>query len=52
MPGAILKQEGERKLVKGFSYGTIPEGILVVTSFQESSNSSIWDKLNFERVDG
>ena len=26
----------------------IPERILVVISFLESSNSSIWDELNFE----
>ena len=41
----------KRKLVKGFSSGMIPERIgkfLVVISFQESSNSSIWDELNFE----
>ena len=47
----ILKQKKERKLVKGFSSGTIPERtgkILVVISFQESSNLSIWDELNFE----
>ena len=48
MPGAILKQKEERKLVKGFLSGTIPERILVVISFQESSNSNIWDELNFE----
>ena len=38
-------------MVKGFSSGMIPERIgkiLVVISFQESSNSSIWDELNFE----
>ena len=49
--GTILKQGKERKLVKGFSSGMIPERIgkfLVVISFQESSNSSIWDELNFE----
>ena len=47
----ILKQKKERKLVKGFSSGMIPERtgkILVVSSFQESSNSSVWDKLKFE----
>ena len=47
----IVKQEKERKLVKGFSFGMIPERIgriLVAISFQESSNSSIWDELNFE----
>ena len=47
----ILKQERERKLVKGFLSGTTPEGIekiLIIISFQESSNSSIWDELNFE----
>ena len=47
----ILKQKKERKLVKCFSSGTIPERtgkILVVISYQESSNSSIWDELNFE----
>ena len=46
-----MKQEKERKLVKGFSSGTIPERIgkiLVVISFQESSNSGIWEELNFE----
>ena len=48
MPGAILKQKEERKLGKGFSSGTIPERILVVISFQEPSNSSIWDEFNFE----
>ena len=48
LPGAILKQKEERKVLKGFSSGTIPDRILVVISFQESSNSSIWDKLNFE----
>ena len=48
MPGAILKQKEERKLVKGFSSGMIPERIQVVISLQESSNSSIWDELNFE----
>ena len=47
LPGAILKQKEERKLVKGFSSGMIPERILVVISFQESSNSSVWDELNF-----
>ena len=50
-PGVILKQKKERKLVKGFLSGTIPERtrrILVVISFQESSNSSIWDELNYE----
>ena len=26
----------------------IPERILVVISFQESSNSNVWDELNFE----
>ena len=49
--GMILKQGKERKLVKGFLSGTIPERtgkILVVISFQESSNSSIWDELSFE----
>ena len=47
----ILKQKKERKLVKGFSSGMIPERIgkiLVVISFQKSSNSSVWDELNFE----
>ena len=46
--GMILKQKTQRKLVKGFSSGMIPERtekILVVISFQESSNSSIWDEL-------
>ena len=46
-----MKQERERKLVKGFSSGMIPEGIgkiLVIISLQESSNSGIWDELNFE----
>ena len=38
----------ERKLVKDFSSGTIPERILVVITFQESLNSSVWDELNFE----
>ena len=49
--GMILKQKKERKLVKGFPSGTIPQRtgkILVVISFQESSNSSFWDELNFE----
>ena len=49
--GTILQQKKERKLVKGFSSGMIPERtekILVVISFQESSNSSILDELNFE----
>ena len=47
----ILKQKKERKLVKDFSSGTTPERIgkvLVVISYQESSNSSIWDELNIE----
>ena len=47
----ILKQKKERKLVTGFSSEMIPERtekILVVISFQELSNSSIWDELNFE----
>ena len=44
----ILKQKKERKLVKGFSSGMLPERILVVISFQKSSNSSVWDELNFE----
>ena len=48
LPGAILKQKEERKLVKGFSSGMIPERILVVIGFQESSNSSTWYELNFE----
>ena len=48
LPGAILKQKKERKLIKGFYSGTISERILVVISFQQSSNSSIWDELNFE----
>ena len=48
LPGAILNQKEERKLVKGFSSGMIPERILVVISFEESSNSSVWDELNFE----
>ena len=48
MPGAILKQKEERKLVKGLSSGTIPGRVLVVISFQASSNSNLWDKLNFE----
>ena len=48
LPGAILKQKGERKLEKGFSSGTILERILVVDSFQGSSNPGVWDKLNFE----
>ena len=51
LPGAMLKQKKERKLVTGFSSGTIPERtrkILVVISFQDSSNLSIWDELNFE----
>ena len=45
---AILKQKEERKPVKSFLSGTIPEGILVVISFQESLNSSILDELNSE----
>ena len=48
--GMILKQGKERKPVKGFSSGMIPERIgkfLVVISFQESSNSSIQDEVNF-----
>ena len=44
----ILKQKEERKLVKCFSSGTIPERILVVDNFQGSSKSSVWDELNFE----
>ena len=51
LSGMILKQERERNLEKGFSSGMIPERIgkiLVVISFQESSNSSIWDELKFE----
>ena len=50
--GTILKQKKERKLVKGFLSGTIPERtgkILVDISFHKSSNSSIWDELNFEK---
>ena len=45
---AILKQKEERKLVKSFSSGMIPERILVVSSFQQSLHSSIWDELNSE----
>ena len=44
-------QKQERRLEKGYSSGMIPERIgkiLVVINFQESSNSSIWDELNFE----
>ena len=48
LPGAKLKQKEEVKLVKCFLSGTIPERILVEISFQESSNSGVWDKLNFE----
>ena len=48
LTGAILKQKEGRKLEKGLSSGMIPERILVVISFQESSNSSVWDELNFE----
>ena len=51
LSGTILKQRKERKLVKGFSSGMIPERIgkiLVLISFQESSSSNIWDELNFE----
>ena len=47
----ILEQKNERKLVKVFLSGMIPERIgkfLAVISFQESSNSSIWDELNFK----
>ena len=47
-----MKQEKARKLIKGSSSGKIPERIgrilVVMLSFQESSNSSIWDELNFE----
>ena len=45
---AILKQKEGRKLVKSFSSGKILERILVVISFQESLNSSVWDELNSE----
>ena len=55
--GMILKQEG--KLVKGFLSGMIPERIgrilvVIVRSASKSreseySNSSVWDKMNFER---
>ena len=38
----------ERELVEDFSSGMIPERIPIVVSLQGSSNSSIWDKLNFE----
>ena len=52
LSGMKLKQKKERKKVrKGFLSGMIPERIgkiLVVISFQESSDSSIWDELNFE----
>ena len=48
LPAAILKQKEERILEKGSSSGMIPERILVIISFHKSSNSSVWDELNFE----
>ena len=55
----ILKQEKERKLIKGSLSGMIPERIgkilVVIVKLRsknkksEYSNSGIWDELKFER---
>ena len=39
---------GGRKKRKDFLSGMIPERIPIITSFHKSSNSSIWDELNFD----